>query len=87
MTTRIGWRQRGACLQADPELFFPIGTTGAAYQRLEQAKDVCAGCPVRDACLNFAVTHSIEHGVWGGLGEEERRAAERRPVRTRTRIR
>lgn len=76
------WRQRGACLDEAPELFFPIGTTGPAALQLTQAKRVCAGCAVRDDCLEWALNIDVE-GVWGGLTEEERRALRRRSARHR----
>jgi WhiB family redox-sensing transcriptional regulator len=67
-----GWAARGACLDSDPELFFPIGPSGPALQQIAQAKAICARCPVRQECLQFAVaTHQV-HGVWGSTTEEER---------------
>jgi len=86
MSTGTRWREEGACLQMDPELFFPIGVTGPAAQQTEQAKQVCAGCPVRDPCLTFAVKAGIDHGVWGGYSEEERRFLKRRAAQTRARL-
>jgi WhiB family transcriptional regulator, redox-sensing transcriptional regulator len=76
------WRALGACLSADPDLFFPISATGPALAQIAQAKAVCAGCQVRQECLEFALqTHQI-HGVWGGTSAEERASLRRRaPVR------
>lgn len=54
-------------MNEDPELFFPIGTTGPAVLQVTQAKRVCAGCAVRDNCLQWALALNVEHGVWGGL--------------------
>lgn len=64
-----------ACRTADPDLFFtPAAEFMAAYEaRVTKAKAVCAECPARDACLNWALEHS-EYGIWGGLTEDERRA-------------
>lgn len=73
-----GWRAHAACRQEDPELFFPIGVTGAALGQIAAAKAVCAGCPVQEACLAFALTTNQDYGVWGGLDEEERREERRR---------
>ena len=83
MTAGTNWRDRAACLRKDPELFFPIGATGPAHRQAEQAKHVCTSCLVRDPCLSFAFTAGIDHGVWGGLSEEERRVLKRRTARTR----
>ena len=78
----MGWRDRAACRERDPELFFPVGSSsGAAQVQLAQAKAVCAACPVQRACLDWAMTSGQEAGVWGGLDEEERRALRRRMAR------
>ncbi len=75
------WREHGACLSADPDLFFPISSDGASRQQERQAKAVCAGCEVRTACLAFALESGQVHGVWGGLGEEElKRLRRSRPI-------
>lgn len=68
-----GWRQRAACHGKDPEMFFPIGLAGPALAQVAQAKAICARCPVRAACLRFAVRTRQAYGIWGGLTEEERR--------------
>jgi hypothetical protein len=49
------WYNDSACQDEDPELFFPIGSTGPALQQLQHAKRVCAGCPVQSRCLEWAV--------------------------------
>jgi WhiB family redox-sensing transcriptional regulator len=77
------WRHRAACLGEDPELFFPIGTSGPALTDLADAQRVCATCPVRDRCLQWAVDHNVDHGVWGGLGEDQRKYLRRRSARCR----
>lgn len=73
----MSWRSRGACLDEDPELFFPIGHSGPAVLQVEEAKRVCAGCEVREQCLEWALDAGQEHGVWGGLSEVERKALRR----------
>jgi WhiB family transcriptional regulator, redox-sensing transcriptional regulator len=73
----VDWRSRATCLGADPELFFPVGTTALAGEQAIQAKAVCAGCPVRRECLDWALVTKQDHGVWGGLDEFERRAEHR----------
>jgi WhiB family redox-sensing transcriptional regulator len=67
------WRTSAACRDTDPDLFFPIGTTGQAIDQIEAARAVCIECDVRDACLEFALATNQESGVWGGTSEEERR--------------
>ncbi|MFF8190687.1 WhiB family transcriptional regulator [Streptomyces bobili] len=71
------WRQRAACRHEDPELFFPIGTSGPALLQTEQAKAVCSRCPVRAQCLEWALETDQSLGVWGGRSETERRALKR----------
>ncbi|NJP53237.1 WhiB family transcriptional regulator [Streptomyces sp. SBST2-5] len=77
------WRARAACRDEDPDLFFPIGTTGPALVQTEQAKAVCRRCPVREQCLDWALETGQSTGVWGGTGETERRALERRTAARR----
>jgi WhiB family redox-sensing transcriptional regulator len=67
------WRDQAACKHAAPELFFPIGTTGAAFEEIEAAKRVCGTCPVQSECLEFALFSRQEFGIWGGTTEDERR--------------
>jgi WhiB family transcriptional regulator, redox-sensing transcriptional regulator len=74
------WRHRAACRDVDPELFFPVGTTGPAADQVEQAKAVCRGCPVSATCLSWALDTGQDSGVWGGLTEEERRAVNQLPA-------
>jgi WhiB family transcriptional regulator, redox-sensing transcriptional regulator len=64
------WRSRSACRDADPDLFFSVVPADVAA-----AKAVCAGCPVRENCLEFALEHGERHGTWGGMDEDERPAA------------
>jgi WhiB family redox-sensing transcriptional regulator len=77
------WRDRGACLGVDPELFFPIGNTGPALIQTEEAKAVCRRCEVIEDCLSWAMDSRQEEGVWGGLSAEQRRALRRRNARVR----
>ncbi len=74
----MDWRHEAACLEHDPEVFFPSGATGPAWQELEQAKAICRPCPVRLHCLQWALDTGQEAGVWGGLSENERRRCSRR---------
>ena len=70
----MDWRDKAACLTADPELFFPVGNTGPAVDQIEKAKAVCARCTVSEMCLQYALDTNQDSGVWGGLSEDERRA-------------
>jgi WhiB family transcriptional regulator, redox-sensing transcriptional regulator len=71
------WRARASCNDVDPDLFFPVGVTGPAVAQIAAAKAVCAGCSVRDECLEFAISTNQEYGIWGGTSEEERRVLRR----------
>jgi WhiB family transcriptional regulator, redox-sensing transcriptional regulator len=77
------WRHVAACLDEDPELFFPIGNTGPALLQIEEAKAVCRGCGVVENCLTWALETGQEFGVWGDRSEDERRALKRRNARAR----
>jgi WhiB family redox-sensing transcriptional regulator len=79
----MDWRHRAACRDEDPELFFPIGTTGPALLQVEDAKAVCRRCAVTSECLDWALDTAQEAGVWGGMSEDERRALKARSVRAR----
>ncbi len=59
---------KGKCREVDPETFFPSDGVGVL-----RARKICAGCPVASQCLEYALTNQIEHGVWGGCSERERR--------------
>jgi WhiB family transcriptional regulator, redox-sensing transcriptional regulator len=68
------WRDDGACLHADPDLFFPVSATGPALRQVDEAKRICRACPVQAPCLAWALRQGVSSGVWGGTTEEERRA-------------
>jgi WhiB family redox-sensing transcriptional regulator len=67
------WRDNAACRDTDPDLFFPVGTTGPAIDQIESAREVCRQCDAQMACLEFALATNQESGIWGGTSEEERR--------------
>lgn len=73
-----GWATRGACRYSDPELFFPLTSAGPSADQVSRAKAVCASCPVRPECLEFALQSGQAFGVWGGTTEDERRLIRRR---------
>jgi WhiB family transcriptional regulator, redox-sensing transcriptional regulator len=66
------WQEKALCAQTDPEAFFPEkgGST-------REAKRICQGCEVRDACLDYALANDERFGIWGGLSERERRRLKR----------
>lgn len=66
------WRSLAACQSADPDLFFPISSSGQSMAQVAEAKAICAACRVRRECLAFALSTHQVHGVWGGMSEQER---------------
>lgn len=62
------WMEHARCRGINPDEFFPADGTG-----VEIAQRVCAACPVVIECLDYALDNRIEHGVWGGASERERR--------------
>jgi WhiB family redox-sensing transcriptional regulator len=79
----MSWYEYAACRGENPELFFPIGTSGSALRQLKEAKAVCGRCAVQSVCLEWAVLAGIDEGVWGGQSEDERRAQRHRTARRR----
>ncbi|MGA1075386.1 MAG: WhiB family transcriptional regulator [Ilumatobacteraceae bacterium] len=71
------WRDRALCSGTDPELFFPVGTTGNSVLSIDREKQVCSQCNVTSECLEFALETNQDSGIWGGLSEEERRQIRR----------
>lgn len=69
----LDWWRDAACQTVDPDLFFPVSSLGPGRDEVARAKAICASCPVRRQCLQFALATRQAHGVWGGLTEEERR--------------
>jgi WhiB family transcriptional regulator, redox-sensing transcriptional regulator len=67
-------RPAANCTDQDPDLFFPVGTSGPALLQIEAAKMVCVGCPIKEECLEDAP----DYGVWGGYSEDERREMRRK---------
>jgi WhiB family redox-sensing transcriptional regulator len=66
--TNLSWRQKAACRGLDPEIFYPISDDAA-----DPAKSVCSACAVRTPCLEYALSHRENDGIWGGATEKERR--------------
>lgn len=62
------WMAEGMCRHYPPAAFFPSDGVG-----VDAARKICAECPVRVDCLEYALAQRIDHGVWGGCSERERR--------------
>lgn len=62
------WMVEGNCRDEPPARFFPSDGVG-----VEAAQRICAGCPVKSPCLEYALEQRVDHGVWGGASERERR--------------
>ena len=62
------WRAAARCSQFDPDLFFAPGAI-----EHKEAKRICRDCPVRVECLRYAMSTPVDHGIWGGMTERERR--------------
>jgi WhiB family redox-sensing transcriptional regulator len=79
----MDWTLDAACQDEDPLLFFgPDGERQPERDvREEKAKQVCAGCPARTYCLDYAVSRPEKYGVYGGLNEDERASERRRRMR------
>ena len=78
---RASWRESAACRDAETELFFPVSSVGPAVAETSRAKAICADCPVRQACLSYALATNQVYGIWGGYDEDERRVLRRRQRR------
>jgi hypothetical protein len=66
------WHARAGCAGHDWTMWFPpeTGNSAAAFK----AKVICrTECPVTAECLQFAMDNHEKHGIWGGLGEKQRR--------------
>jgi WhiB family redox-sensing transcriptional regulator len=80
-----GWQDAAACKGEDLLLFFgPEGERQPERDVREvKANAICASCPVRLECLNFAVDRPEKYGTWGGLDPDARSAERRRRLRRR----
>jgi WhiB family redox-sensing transcriptional regulator len=67
-TTETSWMAAGDCRNHPPAVFFPSDGVG-----VDRARRICATCPVSGQCLEYALENRIDHGVWGGTSERERR--------------
>ncbi|MEL6894179.1 MAG: WhiB family transcriptional regulator [Actinomycetota bacterium] len=62
------WMAEGNCRLHPPATFFPSDGVG-----VDKARKICRDCPVKMQCLDYALDERIDHGVWGGCSERERR--------------
>ena len=67
------WMGQGNCRDHPPSTFFPSDGVG-----VELARRICATCPVQAPCLEYALRNRVDHGVWGGTSERERRRIARK---------
>jgi WhiB family redox-sensing transcriptional regulator len=67
-TAQTAWMADGACRNYEPSVFFPSDGVG-----VDRARKICATCSMTEQCLEYALTNRIDHGVWGGCSERERR--------------
>lgn len=79
----MSWQGRAACAGMDARVFFGADGEGSSEREIREAKakTICARCPVCLQCLDYALSNSIKHGIWGGLNQEERARQRRRRVR------
>ncbi|APU16705.1 MULTISPECIES: WhiB family transcriptional regulator [Actinoalloteichus] len=75
VTEHWDWQLDGACRGANSRLFFhPESERGHAREKREsRAKAICRSCPVLTQCREYALTSQEAYGVWGAMGEGERR--------------
>ena len=78
----VNWRADAACSGVDSDIFFPV--VEDEPRAVSQAKEICAECPAREACLQYALATNQTAGVWGGLDAGDRRRLRRR-IRDRER--
>ena len=69
----VDWMKKGRCRDIPPSVFFPSDGVG-----VDVARAICADCPVKTPCLEYALENKVDHGVWGGASERERRRIARR---------
>jgi WhiB family redox-sensing transcriptional regulator len=62
------WMAKGRCNEVSPSVFFPSDGVG-----VDVARKICQDCDVKSICLEYALANRIDHGVWGGTSERERR--------------
>ena len=81
------WHKKAACRGADPRLFHGPDGEGQIERaaREARAKAFCDRCPVRLDCLESEAWRPLQFGVFGGLGEDERKALRTKRMRAAAR--
>jgi WhiB family redox-sensing transcriptional regulator len=76
---RPEWMDQGTCRAYPKSWFYPNARNSpyVGFDPYQRARKVCAACPVRDTCAEYACTNNEQHGMWGGLSPEGRRAVRR----------
>ncbi len=67
LPTELAWQLDANCIGEDPDLFFP-----ERGDDISEVKRICKACTVREECLDYALSHSITHGIWGGEAYKRR---------------
>ncbi|MEU8122477.1 WhiB family transcriptional regulator [Spirillospora sp. NPDC049024] len=71
--TTLNWEEAAACRSLDPELFFPVAEENVYATQIAAIRRLCAACPARSRCLEWALTTGEPHGIWAGTTPAERR--------------
>lgn len=75
-TLSAAWQEQGLCRTSDAADFFPplhFEPKAEREARETKAKAVCAECPVRTECLEWALDAEEPFGIWGGQSELDRK--------------
>ena len=76
MIPNVDWLEHAACAGMDPRAFFANGCH--SREQVHAAQKICASCPVRAQCADYAVQIGERNGVWGGMSQKELRQRRRR---------
>lgn len=72
----MAWAVKANCKDMDTDIFFPPDGVNIS----EEAREICFACDVRDECLNYALLHKLDFGMWGGFSADQRRRMRRNHV-------
>ena len=78
--TPLEWQESSLCRGVDTNIFFPHDEKDPC---IALAKEACGRCPAVDQCLNFALVHNLNDGIYGGLTEKERSKYRRQWLKSR----